>query len=192
MVQTNQTTNNVQFDPSTLSPEAMRWVDQQRTQASQTARRNLMKDEGFLNELRTQMQPQVQKTVEEQTQERMSALEKMVSTAQVGSILSKAGIPDEQISDYVSLFATSNIEESVEKATNFASVFANTVQSRVDAQQQQALVNMTTPTAPITQVTDQDSLQARYDEAKKDTSYMRGVKISQIMREASEKGITLK
>ena len=202
MVQNDQATNNQQttnhqttasqFDPSTLPPEALAWVDRQRTQASQTTRRNLMRDESFINEMRTQLQPEVQRTVEEQNQDRINALEKMVAESRVNELLSRAGIPDEQISQYTDLFATSNIEESVSRATNFVSLYQNTVQLNQQVAQAQAVVNMTTPQAPQNTITEQDSLQAEYDEAKKDTSYMRDVNMARIQRIASEKGIILK
>lgn len=193
--QTQQTTTN-QFDPKTLSPEAMAWVDRQRTQASQTARANarkdLLKDESFLNEVRKSMQPQVQQTVEQQMQGQISDLNKRLATSEVMRILSGANIPAEQMTTYVELFANEDIDASIQRATNFVSAFTTSLQTFRDAQQQQAVQNMTTPQTSSSSVSEQQALQARLDEARKSTNFRsRDVLISSIIREASEKGITL-
>lgn len=185
-----------QFDPSTLSPEAMAWVDRQRTQASQTARANarkdLMKDETFLAEIRNAMQPQVQKTMEEQMHDQIESLNKRLAQSEVKGILTSAGIPAEQIQNYVDLFADGDIDGSIQRTNNFVSVFKTSVQSMMDAQHQQAVREMPTPQTSATSVSEQQALQARLDEARKNTNFRtRDVLISSIMREASEKGITL-
>lgn len=191
-----QTINNP-FDPSTLSAEALAWVDRQRTQASQTARANarkdLLKDEKFLNEVRSNMQPQVQQTVEQQMQAQMSAMSKRLSTSEVSRILTNGGIPNNQLDAYVEMFASEDIDSSIQRATNFVSTFNTTLQSMRDVQQQQAIQNMTTPHTSSVSVSEQQTLQSRLDEARKNTTFKgRDVFISSILREASEKGIILK
>ena len=194
--QTGNHTPASQFDPSTLSPEAMAWVDRQRTQASQTARANarkdLMKDESFLAEVRNTMQPQVQRTVEEQTNEKITSLTRRLAASEVKSVLTAGGIPADKIQECVDMFAGDDIDESVRKASNFVSMLTTSVQSMVDAQQQQAVRNMPTPQTSATSVSEQQALQSRLDEARKNTNFRaRDVLISSIIREASEKGITL-
>lgn len=202
-VQNNQQTQQTQvqqnspvFDINNLPPEFVRYVDQQRTQASQTARANakkeLMKDETFLNEIRGTVTPQVEKTTEQKFHDQLMALSLRNSKSEVENILYRAGIEGEEAQTYVDMFATEDIDASIEKATKFVSAFNNTLQSRMDKKQQEDLVNMTTPQAGSNPVTEKDELQAQLDEARKDTSFMRSVRISAIYRAASEKGITLK
>lgn len=184
------------FDPNNLPPEFAKYVDQQRTQASQTARANakkeLMKDENFLNEIRGTVTPQVEKTTEEKFHDQLMALSLRSSKSEVENILYRAGIKGEEAQTYVDMFATEDIEGSIDKVTKFVSAFNNTLQSRMDKKHQEDIQNMTTPQTTSTTVTEQQDLQAQLDEARKDTSYMRSVRISAIMRAASEKGITLK
>lgn len=184
------------FDPNNLPPEFARYVDQQRTQASQTARANakkeLLKDENFLNEVRGTVTPQVEKTTEQKFHDQLSALSLRTSKSEVRNILSQAGIKGDEALPYIDMFATEDIESSVEKATNFVSAFNNTIKSRIDEKQQEDLQNMTTPQVNTNTVTETENLQTQLDEARKDTSFMKNVRISAIMRVASEKGITLK
>ena len=188
--------NNFVFDPNNLPPEFVRYVDQQRTQASQTARANarkeLMKDETFLNEIRGTVTPQVEKTTEEKFHDQLTALSLRASKSEVRTILSQGGIKGEDADTYIDMFATEDIDSSVERATKFVSAFNNTLQSRMDKKHQEDLVNMTTPQASSNPTTEKDTLQAQLDEARKDQSFYGPVKVSSIMRIASEKGITLK
>lgn len=184
------------FDVNNLPPEFVRYVDQQRTQASQTARANarkeLMKDETFLNEIRGTVTPQVEKTTEEKFHDQLTALSLRASKSEVRTILSQGGIKGEDADTYIDMFATEDIDSSVERATKFVSAFNNTLQSRMDKKHQEDLVNMTTPQASSNPTTEKDTLQAQLDEARKDQSFYGPVKVSSIMRIASEKGITLK
>ena len=199
-VQENQQVQNPQtnfvFDVNNLPPEFARYVDQQRTQASQTARANakkeLMKDENFLNEVRGTVTPQVEKTAEQKFHDQLVKLSLRSSKSEVRNVLYQAGIKGDEATPYIDMFSTEDIEASIDRANKFVSAFNNTIQSRMDKQQQEAVVNMTTPMANPNQLTEQETLQAQLDEARKDTSYMKGVRISAIMRAASEKGITLK
>lgn len=150
-----------------------------------------MRDEEFLNQVRGTLQPQVQKTVEEQMQDQMRTMSERLAASEVRQILISGGIGADQVDSYIKLFANQDIEESMQRATDFVSAFQNTLQAQLTQQQAQALVNMTTPQAQANAMTDKDTLQAQLNEARKDRSYMREVRISAIMREASEKGIQL-
>lgn len=151
-----------------------------------------MKDESFLNEVRKTMQTQVQQTVEEQMQSQISQLNKRLATSEVTRILSSAKIPQEQMPTYIELFVNEDIDASIQKATNFVSAFTTSLQSMKEAQQQSDIRNMTTPATASVSVSEQQALQARLDEARKNINFRaRDVLISSIMREASEKGIKL-
>lgn len=194
--QNNQTTAS-QFDPSTLSPEALAWVDRQRTQASQTARANarkdLMRDDSFLNEIKQGLKPQVQQSVEDTMQEQVNNITKRLSVSEVSRVLEKGGIPQEQMSLYVDMFAGSDIDQSVQRATDFVSALNKTLQTKMEAKQVQAVQNMTTPQSSATSVTEQQVLQNQLDAARKEPNFReREVRMAYIRRVAQEKGITLK
>lgn len=192
----NNSTNtqqNVEFDIHNLPPEFQRYLDQERTRASQTARANarkeLAQDPEFIAQVRSGFEQEVNHTVEEQIQ----VLNKRISSGDVRNVLMQGGITDaEDLQYYTDLFASEDIDGSVEKAKSFVSRYNKSLQDRMDKKQQQSVRNMDTPATNPSTVNEKDSLQAQLDEARKDTSYMRAVRISSIMRQASEKGITLK
>lgn len=192
----NNSTNtqqNVEFDIHNLPPEFKRYLDQERTRASQTARANarkeLAQDQEFIAQVRSGFEQEVNHTVEEQIQ----VLNKRISSGDVRNVLMQGGINDtEDLQYYTDLFASEDIDGSVEKAKSFVSRYNKSLQDRMDKKQQQSVRNMDTPATNPSTVNEKDSLQAQLDEARKDTSYMRAVRISSIMRQASEKGITLK
>jgi hypothetical protein len=192
----NNSTNaqqNVELDIHNLPPEFQRYLDQERTRASQTARANarkeLAQDQEFIAQVRSGFEQEVNHTVEEQIQ----VLNKRISSGDVRNVLMQGGINDaEDLQYYTDLFASEDIDGSVEKAKSFVSRYNKSLQDRMDKKQQQSVRNMDTPATNPSTVNEKDSLQAQLDEARKDTSYMRAVRISSIMRQASEKGITLK
>nr|DAZ38936.1 MAG TPA: hypothetical protein [Caudoviricetes sp.] len=192
----NNSTNtqqNVELDIHNLPPEFQRYLDQERTRASQTARANarkeLAQDQEFIAQVRSGFEQEVNHTVEEQIQ----VLNKRISSGDVRNVLMQGGITDaEDLQYYTDLFASEDIDGSVEKAKSFVSRYNKSLQDRMDKKQQQSVRNMDTPATNPSTVNEKDSLQAQLDEARKDTSYMRAVRISSIMRQASEKGITLK
>lgn len=196
--QTNQnnstnTQQNVEFDIHNLPPEFQRYLDQERTRASQTARANarkeLAQDQEFISQVRSGFEQEVNNTVEGQ----IKALNKRIASGDVRNVLMQGGITNaEDLQYYTDLFATEDIDGSVEKATSFVSRYNKSLQDAREKTQQKAVRNMQVPGANASTVNDKDSLQAQLDEARKDTSYMREVRISAIMRQASEKGITLK
>lgn len=184
------------FDVNNLPPEFASYLDQQRTQASNTARNNarneLMQDPAFLKEVQATVTPKVQQTLEEQMEANLRDSRIERATAKVERLLSNAKVSDEDIPTYLSMLVSDDIEGSVEKATSFVSTFNKTLESALSEKQQKAMQTMTTPQTNATSVTEQDRLQSDYDNAKKDTSPRRGVKLAGLIREAQEKGITLK
>lgn len=192
----NNSTNtqqNVEFDIHHLPPEFQRYLDQERTRASQTARANarkeLAQDQEFISQVRSGFEQEVNDTVEGQ----IKALNKRIASGDVRNVLMEGGITNaEDLQYYTDLFATEDIDGSVEKATSFVSRYNKSLQDAREKTQQKAVRNMQVPGANASTVNDKDSLQAQLDEARKDTSYMREVKIASIMRQASEKGIMLK
>lgn len=189
-------TNEVVFDVNNLPPEFARYVDQERTKASRTARANakkeLMKDQDFIDSIRNQVTPEIQHTVEQTNADNIKALTRRLAKSEVTNVLSRAGMSDSEIDGMADMFIGDDIEDSVTKANAFVSLFNQSVQSRLDKQQQQAVTHMTVPGVPSPEVNETARLQAELDEARKDTSYRKAIRISAIMREASEKGITLK
>ena len=199
----NQNQTNSQFDPNTLSPEAMAWVDRQRTQASQTARanarRDLMHDESFLAEVRNGMMPQVQQQANDSYGERISNLEASLRNAniraaqsEVRSILSPLGLPEQAMSTYVNLFATEDMTNSVEQANGFVTAFNNSLQNKMTQQTQQAMNTMPTPSQSATSMSEATLLQQQYDNLRKTPDNpMKAAQMSSLIRMAASKGVTL-
>lgn len=187
------------FDPSTLSPEALRWVDQQRTQASQTARRNLMKDESFLSEVRNSMLPGVQQQAQHTVEERITTLEnslkranEMTSRARVEAILAPLGLADQARDIYVDMFATEDITSSIEKANSFVTAFNQSLDSKITQQTQQAMNTMPTPMSQ-TPVSEATTMQDAFDKLKKSNmpAMRKQSEMARMIREAASKGINL-
>lgn len=189
------TTSNFVFDENNIPPEIARYVDRQRQQASQTAmanaRKKLMKDEEFLSEIRNGMQPEVQHTVEEQLAQLRRDTNIDRASAKVERILAKAGISETDMETYLPMLVTENMEDSIARAENFISALNKTIEGRISKEKQTAMQSMTTPQSSANSISEQQALQTRLDEARKDNSYKRDIIISSIMREASEKGIVL-
>lgn len=191
------------FDPSTLSPEALRWVDQQRTQASQTARANarreLMKDESFLSEVRNNMLPGVQQQAQSTVEERITTLEnslkkanEMTSRARVEAILAPLGLADQAKDIYVDMFATEDITSSIEKANSFVTAFNQSLDSKITQKTQQAMNTMPTPMSQ-TPVSEATTMQDAFDKLKKSNmpAMRKQSEMARMIREAASKGINL-
>lgn len=183
------------FDENNIPPEIARYVDRQRQQASQTAmanaRKKLMKDEEFLSEIRNGMQPEVQHTVEEQLAQLRRDTNIDRASAKVERILAKAGISETDMETYLPMLVTENMDDSIARAENFISALNKTIEGRISKEKQTAMQSMTTPQSSANSISEQQALQTKLDEARKDNSYKRDIIISSIMREASEKGIVL-
>ncbi len=195
--QVEQQSQAVEFDVNNLPPEFARYVDQQRTIASQTAsantRKKLEHDEEFLKSVRTGMQEEVQTTVQKSVQEQLDALSMRASTAEVTSILAKAGVEGEQLTNCLDMFVSPDIEKSIGLATNFTKVLNDNVQHALSTQQQQALANMTTPASNGTnsQITLEDQFREELKSIENLHPQQRAVAHASIIRRAAEQNIKL-
>ena len=151
-----------------------------------------MNDQSFLDEVRTSLRPQVEKTIEQQVADLRRETNIDRASAKVERILAKANISEEDMGVYMGMLVTEDVDASVQRANDFVSAFNKSVEDRVSKQQKNQMQSMTTPTSSGQTVTEQDRLQSKYDLAKKDTSPRRGAKLSAILREAQEKNIILK
>lgn len=175
--QTTETNNptgqqTVQFDINNLPPEFQRYVDQERTKASQTAR--------------DKAERQANMTMNEQ----ISAINQRLSQSEVSRIFGGVGLSEENLTSLVGMVATDDVERSIANAQAFKTIIDSIVETKMQQQTQQAIQQMPTPSAGGS-VTEQQFLQAQLDEARKDTTRMRDVKVSAIMRAAAEKNIIL-
>lgn len=194
-VQSTQPTSTIEFDVNNLPPDFQRYLDQERTRASQTAskkaRENLLRDEGFLNEVRGQVAPAVQKTVEEEMKMTLAEVRMDRSRAKVEQILG-THVPREQVDFYVNQFATEDTNASIEKATLFVTQLEETKKSWLSQQKVQNINNMTTPTQGANNLNETTILQKQLDEARASKTSSARANMSRILRVAQEKGITLK
>ena len=194
-VQSTQPTSTIEFDVNNLPPDFQRYLDQERTRASQTAskkaRENLLRDEGFLNEVRGQVAPAVQKTVEEEMKMTLAEVRMDRSRAKVEQILG-THVPREQVDFYVNQFATEDTNASIEKATLFVTQLEETKKTWLSQQKVQNINNMTTPTQGANNLNETTILQKQLDEARASKTSSARANMSRILRVAQEKGITLK
>lgn len=196
MTNNEPNSNEPVFDINNLPKEFVSYLDRERHRASETARKNAKKElasnEEFINSIKKSMQEEVEQTFEEKTNSQISSLQKRLSESEVARVLSQGGISNDDLETYTKMFATEDIDSSVQMASAFVSSLNNTINARLAEATKKATQNMATPQSGGANLSEQQSLQAQLDEARKDTSFMRNVRISQIQREASEKGIILK
>ena len=153
-----------------------------------------MHDEGFLNEVRTGMQGQVQQTVEEQLAQLRRETQIDRASAKVERILAPVISDDADRETYLSMLVTEDVNASVQRANDFVATFTKSVENSVKAQTKAQMNTMTTPQTAKSTVTDQERLQSQLDAVRKEIGQpaKKAAKISAIMREAQEKNIILK
>lgn len=158
-----------------------------------------MRDETFLSEVRNNMLPGVQQQAQATVEDRIATLENsvkqantMTSRARVEAILSPLGLAEQAVNIYVDMFATENIEDSVQKATSFVTAFNQSLDSKITQQTQQAMNTMPTPMSQ-TPVSEATTMQDAFDNLKKSNmSVMRKQsEMARMIREAASKGINL-
>lgn len=158
-----------------------------------------MKDESFLSEVRNNMLPGVQQQAQSTVEERITSLENslkqantMTSRARVEAILSPLGLAEQAMNIYVDMFATDNIEDSVQKATGFVTAFNQSLDSKITQKTQQAMNTMPTPMSQ-TPVSEATTMQDAFDKLKKSNmpSMRKQSEMARMIREAASKGINL-
>ena len=142
----------VAFDPKTLSPEALSYIDQQRTNASKSAAVNaknkLMKDESFLTSLKEQIEIDQNLTVEEkmrlkeldfvQKAEKLTLRENTLSTTK--SLL-EHGMTSESADALASLLTTTDADISVKNVDTFTTLFDEALRVSTEKATQDLLQN---------------------------------------------------
>lgn len=160
------------FDPSTLSPEIMAWVDRQRTQASQTAYQNatekLKKDDNFINDIRKQLEDEAKLSAEEklrierdklESERKSIAMEK--NTVKALRKLVSEGITQEDAEEILGMLVTSDETETMERVDKYVTKFNRLLDARLTAEKAELLKGMTQPSSTSTS---NEMTQAKFDE----------------------------
>jgi len=185
------------FDPSALDPEVQKYIDQQRTQASKTARDNarkkLMNDPDFRNNIRDEIQREENLTAEEKLLEQQKLLEESERklTLRQNKLEAKerlvtsglTGLDD--IDGILDAVTTTDPEITLSNVDGFIEAVEKIVIARVTKEKQALLQNgyeVKTGTKGA------KTLQSQYDEAVKNKDTMAKIRIK---REAVEKGVAI-
>lgn len=196
------------FDPSTLSEEALAYInselDRARTQASKTARKNALKDASddpdVVAAIRERIEEEARLSVEERLDKQRKELEaqrltieqekqeaaKLHNRFEAKAKLLENGVPKEDIDYYCDLLTTADAEATHAAVDAFVEKFNATigaVETRIKTE-----INATTPTPSNGGDVNGADLVARYETAMKSGDT---VSVVAITREAAEKGINI-
>jgi len=103
-----------EFDPSTLSDDVKRYLDKERTRASQTARANALKeavnDPTIVKTIGEKLQQEANKSVEERILEREKAISRRENKLMARDILSPCGISGEELENMLDIIVVDDAE----------------------------------------------------------------------------------
>jgi len=113
---------------SELSPEIQKFIDQQRTKASDTARKNAVNDPSLREQIRLQAEADAQLTVEQKLELRTAELDKRDNELTARKILMNGGLAGEDLEDAL-LFVVNN---DATKTLELSEKYINSMNRRVD------------------------------------------------------------
>lgn len=140
------------FDPANLPPEVQRYIDQQRTQASQTAYKNALKDAEndpkILEKVSAKLAEDARMSAEEKVQRERDALEAEKQSLQVErnsitatSALVAEGIDRDVAAAIVPFVTTADPNATAENVKSFLTAFNGAVEAKVEAVKTELLAN---------------------------------------------------
>lgn len=187
----------VAFDPNNISPEVQKYVDQQRTQASKSAaanaRKKLMQDESFREQIQQEIEAAQNLTVEEKIQQREAEIQKKVDELSVREnsltttkSLLEHGITGEDADALAQILTTADSEVSVNNVETFTRLFDEAVKASTEKMKQELLQNGHTVTTNGGKGT--PSYQDRYNSAKEAGNFSEQIRVK---TEAAENGVFL-
>lgn len=182
------------------NPELSSYIDQQRTQASQTAFNNALKklesDENFINGIRSKIEEEARLSGEEKLKLEREKLEmdrkailldrnKLTAT----NLLNSKGIVGEQVNAFLPFLVSENSELTETNVTNFLNHYTSTIDTQISTMKQQLLHDGYKPNNSASGSTDDTTrLRQQFEEARK---LNRQFDMARIIREASELNINL-
>ena len=185
------------FDPTTLSPEIQKYIDQQRTNASKTsaenARKKAITDPEIVKSIREQVEKEANQTVEEkniqrekdllETEQRLSIRQNKLDAKERLVTSGFNGLESDSILDVI---ATSDSEITLANTDMLIDAIGTIVAARVAKEKETLLQGGFDVQSGGSDTT--KTLQMQYDEAKKNNNTLSKIKIK---REAMNKGVTI-
>lgn len=197
------------FDPSTLSEDALAYInselDRARTQASKTARKNALKeasdDPEVVASIRERIEEEARMSAEERLEKQRQVFEKEKQEIEQSklelakehnrfnakSALLEKGVPAEDIDYYCDLLVTADAEATTERVNSFVEKFNVTIGSVEERIKKDIHSKTPTPSNGGDTASSAD-LVSRYQTAAKSGDT---VAVVNITAEAAQKGITL-
>lgn len=191
-----------EFDVTTLSPEALAFIekekDRARTQASETARKNALEkaknDPEIEKVIRERIEAEARMTEEDKWKAKMdevarekAQLDLKDNRFDAKSLLIEKGVPAGDIDYYCDLLVTANKEETHKRVEDFVAKFTASIDNVAEVIKKDIHGNTPKPSGNVPEST-QASLEGRLATAVKNGD---SVSVVQIVREAAEQGIIL-
>jgi len=150
--ETNPITKETEVKPivfSELSPEIQRFIDQERTKASKTARENAVKDPTVIAKVKQEVEQEATLSAEEKYAKKLSELSIYENKLEATEKLRDTGLNGEDISQVIDLLVSSDKDKTLLNTQKFIDVFKLAVEKNVSVKMQENLKNTFKPKTPI-------------------------------------------
>lgn len=157
-----------------LTDEQKRYVDQERTKASQTARENAKKDPKFLEELKRTLEPAIQLTTEQKLQARLDELAVRANKLEAMDTLRKAGLGDEAIQSIIEDaeldIVSPDRDKTLARVSKLGELFKSSLEKSIAEQTKKATAGIQTPktAVPVNKAFKDMNFEERAELKKKD------------------------
>lgn len=157
-----------------LTDEQKRYVDQERTKASQTARENAKKDPKFIEEVKKLIEPEIQLTTEQKLQARLDELAVRANKMEAMEALRKAGLGDEAIRSIVEDaeldIVSPDRDKTLARVSKLGELFKSSLEKSIAEQTKKAAAGIQTPktAVPVNKAFKDMNFEERAELKKKD------------------------
>jgi hypothetical protein len=157
-----------------LTDEQKRYVDQERTKASQTARENAKKDPKFIEEVKKSLEPVIQQTAEQKLQARLDELAVRANKMEAMEVLRKSGLGDEAIQSIVEDaeldIVSPDRDKTLARVSKLGELFKSSLEKSIAEQTKKAAAGIQTPktAVPVNKAFKDMTFEERAELKKKD------------------------
>ena len=136
-----------------LSEDMKRFIDKERTKASQTSRENAKKDPKFLEEVRKSIEPEIQLTTEQRLQARLDEFAIRANKMEAMETLRKSGLGDEAIQSMIEDaeldIVSPDRDKTLARVSKLGELFKSTLAKTMEDQARKATANIQTPKSGV-------------------------------------------
>lgn len=157
-----------------LTDEQKRYVDQERTKASQTARENAKKDPKFIEEVKKSIEPAIQLTAEQKLQARLDEFAVRANKMEAMDTLRKAGLGDEAIQSIIEDaeldIVSPDRDKTLARVSKLGELFKSSLEKSIAEQTKKATAGIQTPktAVPVNKAFKDMNFEERAELKKKD------------------------